>query len=234
MARPSRVSRKTGLRLGPILIYVAIVVAVAGGIFAWDLSYRRQQEEATKPPEPQVLVKNLVENIIGPGTVRNVRVNDATGAVEVDFESATYPPRVLATAEGEVLAAGLAAVGASVKAGDTVAFVKGSGGQPIPAGKAEFAGRIVEVLVKPGDTLETDRPVVSVEPDFATVNPNVKKVARQNLETEGLLAFQAVSSQLQLATTVTSNIYYKETVIATVTGKRGDKDVTTTYFGALK
>jgi biotin carboxyl carrier protein len=228
------VSKKTGLQLGPILIYVAAVVVIAAGLFAWDVSYRRRQEEANKPPDPQVLVKNLVENIIGPDTVRNVRINEATGAVEVDFESATYPPRVRATAAGEVLAQGLVAVGGSVKPGDTVAFVKGSGGQPIPAGKAEFAGRIVEVLVKPGDALETDRPVVSVEPDFAAVNPNVKKAARQNLETEGLLAFQAVSTQLQLAKTVTSNIYYKDTVIATVSGKRGDKDVTTTYFGALK
>jgi biotin carboxyl carrier protein len=234
VVRPSRVARKAGLRLGPILIYVAAVVAIAGGLFAWDLSYRRGQEEANKPPEPQVLVKNLVENIIGPDTVRNVRINEATGAVEVDFESATYPPRVRATADGEVLAQGLAAVGAAVKPGDTVVFVKGSGGQPVPAGEAQFAGRIVEVLVKPGDTLETDRPVVSVEPDFATVNPNVKTAARQNLETEGLLAFQSVIMQFQLATTVTSNIYYRETVIATVTGKRGDKDVTTTYFGALK
>jgi biotin carboxyl carrier protein len=213
---------------------VAIVILVAAGLFTWDLSYRRRQEAANKPPDPQVLVKNLVENIIGPDTVRNVRVNEATGAVEVDFESATYPPRIRATAAGEVLANGLAAVGASVKPGDTVAFVKGSAGQPVPAGKAQFAGRVVEVLVKPGDALETDRPVVSVEPDFAAVDPNVKKVARKNLETEGLLAFQAVSNQLQLAKSVTSNIYYKDAVIATVTGKRGDKNVTTIYFGALK
>lgn len=233
MAR-GRVSKKTGLQLGPILIYVAAVVAVAGGLFAWDYQYRRRQEEASRPPDPKIVAENLVENIIGPGTVRAVRINDATGAVEIDFESATYPPRVRAEASGEVLAAGLATVGMQVKAGDTVAFVKGSNGQPLVAGKAQFAGRIVEVLVKPGDTLEADLPVVSVEPDFATVSADVKKVARQNLETEGLLAFQAVTSQLTVAKSVTSNIYYKDTVIATVTGKRGEKTVATTYFGALK
>ncbi len=227
-------SRKTGLRPGPILIYVAAVVVVAAGLYAWDLSYRRRQEEASKPPDPQVLVKNLVETIIGPDTVRNVRVNEASGAVEVDFESATYPPRVRATAAGEVLANGLVTVGAAVKQGDTVAFVKGSNGQPIPAGKAQFAGRVVEVLVKPGLALEVDRPVASVEPDFAKVDPGIKKVARENLETEGLLAYQAVTNQLQLAKSVTANIYYQDAVIATVTGKRGDKNVTTTYFGALK
>lgn len=233
MAR-GRVSRKTGLQLGPILIYIAAVIVVAGGLFAWDYQYRRRQEEANKPPDPKVVVENLVENIIGPDTVKAVRINEATGAIEIDFESATYPPRVRAEASGEVLANGLVAVGATVKAGDTLVFVKGSTGQPLPAGKAQFAGRVVEVLVKPGDALETDRPVVSVEPDFASVSADVKTTARQNLETEGLLAFQAVTSQLTVAKSVTANIYYKDTVIATVAGKRGERAVKTTYFGALK
>ena len=234
MARPSRVSRKTGLQLGPILIYVAVVLIVAAGLYAWDRAYRQRQEEASKPPDPQTLAKSLVETIIGAGTVRAVRVNEAAGTVEVDFESATYPPRIRASASGEVLAGGLATVGMAVKAGDTVVFVKGSSGQSIPAAKAQFAGQVIEVLVKPGDALETDRPVVSVEPDFATVDPKVKEIARQNLETEGLLAVQAITTQMQQIKSVTCNIYYKTAVVATVTGKKGDKGVAATYFGALK
>lgn len=225
--RADRISRKTGLSIGPILIYIAAVVLVSAGLFAWDYSYRRKQEEALKPPPPEVIAKNLVENIIGRNTVKSVKVDEAAGMVDVVFESATYPPAARATVSGEVVARELIIEGMRVEKGDPVAYVRGSDAKPVVAARAEFSGRIVEVLAKPGSKLEEGRAAVTIEPDD-------KKEARQNLETEGLLAWQAIIAQLAKITTVTSNIIYKDITLATVVGKRGEKNVTATFHESLK
>lgn len=226
MAKGNRLARKTGISLGPILIYIVTVLVIGAGLFAWDAAYRRQQEEAQKPPPPDVIAKNLVENIIGRDTVKNVKVDEAAGTVEVVFESATYPPAARSTITGEVVSQGLAAVGARVKKGDPVASVKGSDGNPVIAARADYTGTVEQVLVSPGDKLEEGRAA-------ATIVPDDKKEARQNLETEGLLAFQAIISQLGNIKTVTSKIIYKNATLATVMGKRGAKNVTTTYDPSL-
>ncbi len=222
-----RFAKKTGLSLGPILIYVGIVAALGAGLFAWDYSYRRKVEEARKPPPTDVLAKNLVENIIGQGTVKSVAVDQASGSVEVVFESATYPPAARSEVAGEVLAQGLAREGMEVKKGDPLATVKGSDGKTAVAARAEFAGRVVSVQVKPGDKIDVDRAVVQIE-------PTDKKMARENLETEGLLASQAILGQLSSVQAVTSKIVYRDVVLATVVGKRSAKNVTTTYHESLK
>ncbi len=221
----SRFAKKTGISVGPILIYVGVVAVLGAGLFAWDYSYRRQLEEARKPPPTDVVAKNLVENIIGPGSVRNLKVNGPS--VEVTFESATYPPAARAESPGDVLPQGLAREGMSVKKGDPLVSVKGSDGKTVVAVRADFPGSIVKVLVKPGDKLEVDRPAVQIE-------PSDKKSARENLETEGLLASQAILGQLASVQTVTSKIVYQNLTLATVVGKRGAKGVTTTFNESLK
>ncbi len=224
---PDRLAKKAGLSVGPILIYVGVVAVAAGGFYAWDVSYRRQIEEARKPPPTDVLARNLVENIIGPGTVKSVKVDEGTGSIEVVFESATYPPAVRSEASGEVLPQGLAREGMEVKKGGPLVSVKGPDGKPLVAARAEFVGRVVKVLVKPGDKLEVDRPVVTIEPAD-------KKTARENLETEGLLASQAVLGQISTVKLITLKITYQDRTLATVVGKSGSRGVTTTYDASLK
>src|SRR2546428_7734805 len=92
VARADRLAKKTGLSWVPVAIYIAAVVVVGGGLFAWDYAYRRKAEEALRPPPPDVLAKNLVENIIGRGTVKDVKVGEAAGTGEGTVEFATSPP----------------------------------------------------------------------------------------------------------------------------------------------
>ena len=228
MAR-DRLARKTGLRPGPILIYVAAVAVIVAGLLAWDAAWKRREEAARKPPPTDVLAKNLVENIIGRNTVKTVTVDDARGTVEVIFESATYPPAARVTTAGEVLPKELDRLtpGARVTKGQALVYVKGPSGAEVVGASAEHAGKVAQLLVKAGDKVDENRAVVLIDPDD-------KAEARQNLETEGLLAWQAIISQLNQIKTVTSRIVYKDTTLATVVGVRGQKAVKTTYHESLK
>lgn len=227
--KADRMARKTGISLGPVLIYIAVVLVVGAGLFAWDYYYQRKEEEARKPPPPEVLAKNLVENIIGRDTVKNVKVDQAAGTVEVVFESATYPPASRSTVTGEVVSQGLDRIipGLRVTKGEPLVYVTGTDGKVVVAATAEYTGRVVQVLVKSGAKVEESQAMVLVEPDDKTE-------ARKNLETEGLLASQAILSQLAGFSTVTSKIFYKDITLATVVGKRGEKQVTATYHESLK
>lgn len=91
-ARSKGLARKTGMNLRPVLIYVVVAVAVAGGMYAWDLQYRRAEEARRRPPDPAVIAKNLVENIIGSGTVKDVRIDRDRKAVAVTVESTQFKP----------------------------------------------------------------------------------------------------------------------------------------------
>lgn len=228
MAR-DRLARRTGLRPGPILIYVAVVAVVVVGLLAWDAAWKRREEAARKPPPADVLAKNLVENIIGRNTVKTVAVDEAKGTVDVTFESATYPPAARVTTAGEVLPKQLDRLtpGARVTKGQPLVYVKGPTGAEIVGATAEQTGKVVQLLVKAGDKVEENRAVVLIEPDD-------KAEARQNLETEGLLAWQAIISQLNQIKTVTSRIVYKDATLATVVGVRGEKAVKTTFHESLK
>jgi biotin carboxyl carrier protein len=228
VARAGRLARKTGLSWGPILTYLAVVLVATGGLVAWDVAYRRREEEARRPPPPEVLVRNLVENIIGRGSVKALTVDEAAGTVDVTFESATYPPAARALVSGEVVARNLdqLLVGLRVARGDPLVYVRTSDGKVVLGAQAEYAGRVVAVLVKAGDRVQEGRAMVLIEPDDKTE-------ARKNLETEGLLASQAVLSQLPAIRTVTSRIIYKDITLATVVGTRGERGVTTTYHPSL-
>ena len=228
MAR-DRLARRTGLRAGPILIYVAVVAGVVAGLLAWDAAWKQREEAARRPPPADVLARNLVENIIGPNTVKTVTVDEAKGTVDVTFESATYPPAARAAAAGEVLPKQLDRLtpGTRVTKGQALVYVKGPSGAEAVGATAEHNGTVVQLLVKAGDKVEENRAVVLILPDDKTE-------ARQNLETEGLLAWQAITSQLNQIKTVTSHIVYKDTTVATVVGVRGEKAVKTTYHESLK
>ncbi len=228
MAR-DKLARRTGLRPGPILIYVAVVAVAVAGLLAWDAAWKRREEAARKPPPTDVVAKNLVENIIGRNTVQSIKVDEAKGTVDVTFESATYPPAARATVAGEVLPKQLDRLtpGVRVTKGQPLVFVKGPTGAEVVAASADQTGKVVQVLVKPGDKLEESRAAVLIDPDDKTE-------ARKNLETEGLLAWQAISAQLSQIKTVTSRIVYKGATLATVVGVRGQKAVKTTYDESLK
>jgi biotin carboxyl carrier protein len=222
-------ARRTGLRPGPILIYIGVVAVIVAGLLAWDAAWKRREEAARKPPPADVLAKNLVENIIGRNTVKTVTVDETKGTVEVTFESATYPPAARATVAGEVLPRLLdrLTAGAPVSKGDPLVYVKNESGAEVIGARADQSGKVVQLLVKSGDKVEENRAVVLIE-------PTDKTEARQNLETEGLLAWQAITSQLSQIKTVTSRIVYKDITVATVVGVRGQKVVTTTYHESLK
>lgn len=229
MARTDKMQRKTGLSLGPILIYVGVVAVIAAVLVAWDVSWQRKQEAARRPPPPDVLARNLVENIIGRDTVKTITVDEQAGTVDVTFESATYPPAARSTVAGTVSARGLDRLlsGMRVAKGEPLVYVRTADGKEVLAARAEQTGRLVRILVKGGDRVEENNAVALIEPDDKTE-------ARQNLETEGLLAWQAITSQLNQIATVTSRIVYQDVTLATVVGKRGQEKVTATFHQSLK
>lgn len=90
--RPKRLARKTGINLLPVVVYVAVAVVLTAGMYAWDVQYRRQQEAARRPPDPEVVAKNLLENIVGAGVVKEVKVDREKKSVAITFESALFKP----------------------------------------------------------------------------------------------------------------------------------------------
>lgn len=91
-ARSKGLTRKTGMNLVPILIYVAVAVLVTAGMVVWDLQYRRAEEARRRPPEPEVIAKNLVENVVGADTVREVKVDREKKTITLSFEATQFKP----------------------------------------------------------------------------------------------------------------------------------------------
>ena len=85
--RPKGLARKTGINLVPILIYVAVAVVVTAGMYVWVLQYRKAEEARRRPPEPEVIAKNLVENIVGKDTVKELKVDREKKAITLTFEA---------------------------------------------------------------------------------------------------------------------------------------------------
>lgn len=90
--RPKNLARKTGINLVPILIYIGVAVVAAAGMYAWDVKYRRDEAARRLPPSPEVIAKNLVENIVGSETVRDVKVDQEKKTVTVTFDSVLFKP----------------------------------------------------------------------------------------------------------------------------------------------
>jgi hypothetical protein len=80
------------MRLGPILVYVAVAVVLTAGMYVWDMLYRRAEEARRRPPEPEVVAKNLVENVVGAGVVKEVKVDKEKKTITLTFESVLFKP----------------------------------------------------------------------------------------------------------------------------------------------
>ncbi len=68
-----------------------------------------------------------------------------------------------ATLSGQVLPLQLAQVGQVVHAGDPLVFVRTTTGGAVPAARAPIDGRVVQVLVRPGDHVNIGDAVVVLE-----------------------------------------------------------------------
>jgi hypothetical protein len=90
--RPKGVTRKTGINVLPIVIYIVVALVVTAGMFAWDVRYRRAEDDRRKPPAPEMVARNLVENAIGANTVRDVKVDREKKSIAVTFESTQFNP----------------------------------------------------------------------------------------------------------------------------------------------
>lgn len=67
----------------PVAAYVLIVLLVAGGLFAWDRAYEARQRALFAPASPPVIVRNMIESIVGAGTVSNVKIDDKASTLDV-------------------------------------------------------------------------------------------------------------------------------------------------------
>ncbi len=91
--RPKGVTRKTGINVLPIVIYIVVALVVTAGMFAWDVRYRRAEEDRRKPPAPEMIARNLVENATGANTVRDVKVDREKKSIAFTLESTQFNPK---------------------------------------------------------------------------------------------------------------------------------------------
>ncbi len=135
----------------PASIYAALVLAAGAGLVVWDHAYEARREALLNPP-PNVLAKNLVEDIIGQGTVHNVSVDQKAGTIDVTVEDVLVKPgqsrveqQKNLTTEGSLAIQLMQSRLRSfktiavhvVKAGKPLATVKAEGGKTTPT--TEFA-----------------------------------------------------------------------------------------------
>lgn len=94
-ARPHRPLRgRRGLRanLVPVAAYVLFVLIVGAGLFAWDRAYEARQRALFAPASPPVLVRNMIESIVGAGSVTNVKIDDRAGTLDVTVKDVLVKP----------------------------------------------------------------------------------------------------------------------------------------------
>lgn len=90
--RSRTVARKTGINPLPIAVYVLVAVVVATAMYVVDLRYRREEEARRRPPAPEVIARNLLEAMIGAGTVEDVKVDREQKRIAVTIESTQFKP----------------------------------------------------------------------------------------------------------------------------------------------
>jgi hypothetical protein len=78
--------------LVPVAAYVLFVLIIAAGLFAWDRAYEARQRALFTPASPPVLVRNMIESIVGAGTVTNVKIDDKAGTLDVTVKDVLIKP----------------------------------------------------------------------------------------------------------------------------------------------
>ncbi len=76
----------------PVAAYALFVLLVGGGIFAWDRAYEARQRALFAPASPPQLVRNMIESIVGAGTVTNVKIDDTAGTLDVTVKDVLVKP----------------------------------------------------------------------------------------------------------------------------------------------
>jgi hypothetical protein len=76
----------------PIAGYVLFVLVIGAGLFAWDQAYEARQRALFAPPPAPVLVRNLIEDVVGRGTVKDVKIDDKAGTLNVTVQDVLVKP----------------------------------------------------------------------------------------------------------------------------------------------
>lgn len=76
----------------PVAGYVIFVLLIGGGLFAWDRAYEARQRALFTPAAPRLLVRNMIESIIGAGTVANVNIDDKANTLDVTVRDVLVKP----------------------------------------------------------------------------------------------------------------------------------------------
>jgi hypothetical protein len=87
--RPGRVLRGgKGKRHNwrPVAIYSGLVILAGIALALWDHAYEARRAAVFQPPPPPVLAKNLVEGLVGSGTVQNVAFDGKAGTLEMSIK----------------------------------------------------------------------------------------------------------------------------------------------------
>lgn len=124
----------------PVAIYVAVVIVVGAGLVLWDRAYvSRQTFPDLLRTQPEVVAKNLVENVVGAGTVQ------APVTLDRKTETVTLTVRDVVTDKGKTTA-------------QKQELLSGEGRQAVESilGAVTFK-HIVLKLVKDGKVLATVR-----------------------------------------------------------------------------
>ncbi|HKV45186.1 MAG TPA: biotin/lipoyl-binding protein [bacterium] len=86
-----------------------------------------------------------------------------TSSLPASAQRSTVLVRVVIS--GEVLPLQLAKIGQTVKQGDPLVFLRGtSSGAAVPAAVASIDGRVVQVMVRPGDHVNIGDVVAVIQP----------------------------------------------------------------------
>lgn len=151
---PARVIRSLRGRLPrwtPIAVYVLVVLVAGAAIVAWDRAYEARRAGLFRPASPQVQVKNTVEEIIGPGSVTDVKIDSKANTLDLTVRDVLFKPgQPVAEQKKNLTSEGTLAIQfvqarmrfASmtvrlIRDGKTLATVRAASGQTQPA--TEFA-----------------------------------------------------------------------------------------------
>jgi hypothetical protein len=76
----------------PVAGYVVFVLLLGGGVVAWDRAYEARQRALIRPAAPQIQVRNMIESIIGGGTVANVNIDGKANTLDVTVRDVLVKP----------------------------------------------------------------------------------------------------------------------------------------------